>query len=76
MSYITNIMRILGHKIFYRKLKNNFMSMRTGNVKYIMTQKDRKCRYEKHDFPFSIPILNLSFLTRNTIRDARNILQI
>ena len=55
MSYITNIMRTLGHIIFNRKLKINFMSVRTGNVEYIMTQKDNKCRYQKCDFPLSTP---------------------
>ena len=34
-----NIMRILGLKIFYRKLKMNSMSIRMGHVEYIMTQK-------------------------------------
>ena len=47
MSYITNIMRILGHNIFYRKLKINSMSNRMGNVEYITTEKDHKCRYQK-----------------------------
>ena len=55
MSYITNTMHILGHKIFNRKLKNNSMSIRTGNVEYIMTQKDHKCRYQKCDFYLSTP---------------------
>ena len=32
MSYITNIMRKFGHKIFYGKLKINFMSIMTGYV--------------------------------------------
>ena len=50
MSYITNTMRILGHKIFNRKLRINSMSIRTGNVEYIMIQKDHKCRYQKCDF--------------------------
>ena len=56
MSYITNIMRILGNKIFYRKLKINFLSIRTGNVEYIMKQKDHTCRYQKCDFHLSTPI--------------------
>ena len=47
MSYITNIMRILGHKIFYRKMKINSMSIRTGNVEYIMRQKDHKVSVSK-----------------------------
>ena len=55
MSDITNIMRILGHKIFYRKLKFNFMSIRIDNVEYIMTQTDHKCRYQKCDFHLSTP---------------------
>ena len=37
MSYITFKVHILKHKIFYRKLKINSMSIRTGNVLYIMT---------------------------------------
>ena len=53
MSYITNIMRMLGHKIFYKKFKINSMSIMTGNVEYIMTQKDQKCRYQKCDFYLS-----------------------
>ena len=32
MSYITNAMHILGHKIFNGKLKINSISIRTGNV--------------------------------------------
>ena len=56
ISYITNIMRILGNKIFYRKWKINSMSIRTGNDEYIMTQKDHKCRYQKCDFHFSTPL--------------------
>ena len=40
MSYITYKMRLLGHKIFNRILKISSMSIRTGNVEYIMTQKD------------------------------------
>ena len=67
MSDITNIMRIFGHKICCR--------VRTGNVEYIMTQKDQKCRYQKCDVYLSTT-LEFSCLTRNTIRDARNILQI
>ena len=35
MPYLTNIMRILGQKIFYRKMKLNSISIRTGNVEYI-----------------------------------------
>ena len=38
-SYITNIMRILRHKISYRKIKINSMSIRTGNVEYIIRQR-------------------------------------
>ena len=45
----------IGAKIFYRKLKINTISMRTGNVEYIMTQKDHKCRYQKCDFHLSTP---------------------
>ena len=44
MSYITNTMHIFGYKIFNGKLKINSISIRTGNVEYIMTQKDHKCR--------------------------------
>ena len=79
ISYIKNIKRIFGNKIFYRKLKINSMSIRTGNDEYIMTQKDHKYRYQKCDFHFSTPpppLVELSYLTRYTIRDAKNILQI
>ena len=77
MPYMTNIMRILGHTFFYRKFTTNSMSFRTGNVEYIITQKDHKCRYKKYDFHLSTPPLELfSYPTRNTISDARNILQI
>ena len=55
MSYITDIIGILGHKIFYRKLKINSMSIRTGNVEYIMTQKDHKCRYQKWNLHLLTP---------------------
>ena len=50
---ITNIIRILGHKIFNRIVKINFMSIRTGYVENIMTQKDNKCPYQKCDFHLS-----------------------
>ena len=53
MSDVTNIIRKLGHKIFYRKLKVNSMSIRTGNVEDNMTQKDHKNRYQKCDFHLS-----------------------
>ena len=67
MSYITSIMRILGHKIFHRKLKINSMAIRTGNVEYIMTQKDHKCRYQKCAFHLSTPPpLEFGCLTCNT----------
>ena len=56
MSYITNTMRLSGHKIFYRKLKINSVSIRTGNVEYIIPQKDHKCRYQKCDFHLSTPL--------------------
>ena len=55
MPYIKNIMRILGHIIFFRQLKINSMSIRTGNVEYSMTQIDHKCRYQKCDFHLSTP---------------------
>ena len=55
MSYITNIMRISGHKIIHRTLKINSMSITKSNVEYTMTQKDQKCRYQKCDFPLSTP---------------------
>ena len=55
MPYMTTTMRILGHKIFYRKLKITSMSIRTGNVEYIMTQKYHKSRYQKCDFHLSTP---------------------
>ena len=42
MHYRTDIMRILEHTIFDKKCKINSMSIRTGNVEYIMTQKDHK----------------------------------
>ena len=71
VSYVTNIML----KIFYRKLKTNLMSIRTGKVEYIMKQKDHKCRHKSVTFTCEPP-LEFSCLTRNTIRDARNILQI
>ena len=34
ISYMTNIMRIFGYKIFYRKLKTNSLSIRLGNVQW------------------------------------------
>ena len=49
------IMRIMGHKIFNRKLKINSMSIGLGNVDYIMTQKDHKCRYQNCDFHLLTP---------------------
>ena len=56
MSYITSTMRILRYKIFNRKVKINSMSISTGIVEYIMTQKDHNFRYQKCDFHLSIPI--------------------
>ena len=56
-SYTTNIMRILGHKIFNRKLKIYSMSIRTGNVEFTTTQKDHTCRYQKCGFHLSTPPL-------------------
>ena len=76
MSYMMNIMRILGHKIFCRNLKIISMSIRTCNVECIVTQQDYKRWYQKRDFHLSTRILEFSCLTRNTIRDARNILNI
>ena len=32
------------------------MSIRTGNIEYIMTQKDHKCRYQTCDFHLSAPL--------------------
>ena len=59
---MTNIMRVLGHEILYRKMKINFMSIRMGNVDYIITQKDNICRYQKCDFHLSIPFrIKLSY---------------
>ena len=43
---------------FNRKLKINSMSIRTGNIESIMTQKDHKCRYQKWDFHLSTPFRN------------------
>ena len=48
-------MRLLGLKIFYRKQKINSIPITTGNVEYIMTQKDHKYRYQKWDFHLSTP---------------------
>ena len=56
MPYITNIIRILGHKIFNRKLKTDSMSIRTGNVEYIMTQTENNFRYQKCDFHLLTPL--------------------
>ena len=42
MPYMTNIMCILGNKIFCSNLKINSMSIKTGIVKCIMAQKDHK----------------------------------
>ena len=50
MPYRTNIMSILGHKVFYTKLEINSMSIMTGTVAYTMTQKDHKHRLQKCDF--------------------------
>ena len=55
MSYTTYMMRILGHKTFDRKMKINSMSIMTGNVEYIMTQKDHKSRYKECDVHLPIP---------------------
>ena len=64
IPYRKNILHTLGHKIFYRKWKINSMSVKRGNVEYIMTHKDQIDN-----------LLELSCLIRNEIRDARNILQ-
>ena len=52
---ITNIMRKYGHKIFNRILKIDSILIGTGNVEYIMAQKDHKCRYQKCEFRLSTP---------------------
>ena len=62
MSYITNIMRILGQKVFDRKLKINSMSFRRCYVIYIMTQKEHRFRYQKCYFHLSTPFrIELSY---------------
>ena len=43
------------------------MSFRTGDVEYIMKQKDHKCRSIKSVI---FTLLEFSCLTRNTMRDA------
>ena len=68
-------MYLLEYKIFQRKLKMNSMSIRKGNVEYIIAQKDHKRRHQKCSFHWSIP-LSFTCLTRSTIRDARNTFQI
>ena len=73
MHYMTNIMCILGHKIFNRKMK-----IKTGNIEYIMTQKDHKCRYQICDFfylstPFRIK-LSFSLLVTQSAMQKKNIL--
>ena len=50
MPYRTNI---LGHKIFYRKLKIKSVSIRMGNVEYTMTQKDNR-RWNQRSTPLNI----------------------
>ena len=52
------------------------MSIMTGNVDYIVTQKDNIYVGIKSVIFTSRPPLEFSCLTRNTKRDARNILQI
>ena len=42
-------------KSFNRKLKINSILILTGNVEYIMAQKDHKCRYQKCEFRLSTP---------------------
>ena len=51
-----NSMHRLGHRIFNSKLKINSMSINTGDVEYIIAQKDHKCRSQKCDLstPFRI----------------------
>ena len=55
ISYITNIMSTLGHKIFYRKLKINSTSFRRCDVEYIMAQKEHNCLNQNFDFRLSTP---------------------
>ena len=56
VSYIATIMSKLGYKILNRKFKINSMSITTGDVEYIMTQKDNKCWYQKCDFHLSVAL--------------------
>ena len=53
---VVNFMSYIGAQNLLQKLKINSMSIRTGNVEYIMTQKDDKCWYQKCDFLLSTPL--------------------
>ena len=55
MSYRTNIMRILGYKIFHRKLKIGPMLIRKVNVEYLIAQTNHKRRNLECDFHKSTP---------------------
>ena len=46
----------IGAQNLLQKMKINSTSMRTGNVEYIMRQKDHKCRYQKCDFHLATPL--------------------
>ena len=74
MLYRAHITRIIGHNIFYSKLKINNISIRRATVEYIMAYNDIKRRHQKCDFHESTPLECIP--TRNKMPDTRIILQI
>ena len=69
MPYRTNVARIFGHKIIYRKLKRTVM-LNTSWQREITSVGIKSVIFNGRS------TLELSCRTRNTLRDARNILQI
>ena len=49
-SCSTNIMPLLGFKVFHRKMNVNSTSIEKGIGEYIIAQKDHKRRHQKCDF--------------------------
>ena len=71
-------MRLLGYKVFHRKLKIYSMSIRKGNVEciiHVIAQDYHKRRHKKCDYQWSTP-LEFICLSRSLKRNAWDILHI
>ena len=63
--YVQNDEHNLRYKIFHGKLNINSMSIKKGNVEYIITQTDHEHRHQKCDFHWStLPFLEFSCICK------------